>query len=250
MAEPVAIVLAAGAGVRMNSDLPKVVHKACGRPLVNWVVDAVRRVGVQRVLVVVGYQAEKVREVLANEPGIEFVEQAERLGTGHAVQVCREVLADHAGPVIVVAGDSPLVQSTSLQTLLNEYERAHPACLLGTLHKNDPTGLGRIVRDTAGKFVKIVEQKDATEEQRRITEVNMSTYVFDGRELFRALALLRNENQQGEYYLTDVPSILLSEGKDVRALPVLQPREALSVNTPDELRMVEIEMNRMGVIDA
>jgi len=244
--DPVAIVLAAGAGLRMNSDLPKVVHKACGRALVTWVVDTLRRVGVRRILVVVGHRAEMVREVLADEPGVEFVEQTERLGTGHAVQVCREALAEHDGPVVVVTGDSPLVQASSLQNLLSEYERARPACLLGTLHKADPTGLGRIVRDSTGRFSGIVEQRDATDEQRRITEVNMSTYVFEGRDLFRALGQLRNENRQGEYYLTDVPSILLNEGKDVRALAVLQPCEALSVNTPEELRMVEAEMIRMG----
>jgi bifunctional UDP-N-acetylglucosamine pyrophosphorylase/glucosamine-1-phosphate N-acetyltransferase/UDP-N-acetylglucosamine pyrophosphorylase len=246
MADPVAIVLAAGAGVRMNSDLPKVVHLACGRPLVGWVVEALRQASVRRILVVVGYRGELVRAALATEPGVEFVEQAQRLGTGHAVQVCREALAQHDGPVVVVTGDSPLIRPASLRSLLDEYQRSHAACLLGTLHKPDPTGLGRIVRDSAGKFLAIVEQKDATDEQRRITEVNMSTYVFEGRELFRALGQLRNENRQGEYYLTDVPGILLGEGKDVRALAVLQPCEALSVNTPEELRAVEAEMRRMG----
>lgn len=247
MAPPIAIVLAAGAGVRMQSDLPKVLHPACGKPLVAWVLAALRRAGVERMLVVVGHRAELVREALAGEPGVEFVEQAQRLGTGHAVGVCREAAGGHDGPVVVLAGDSPLVQTESLRKLLDEFERSRPACLLGTLHKPDPSGLGRIVRDAQGRFAGIVEQKDATPEQRAITEVNMSTYVFDGRELFRALSLLRNENRQGEYYLTDVPSILLGEGLDVRALPVLQPCEALSVNTPDELRIVEAEMRRMGI---
>lgn len=230
----------------MNSDLPKVVHLACGRPLVSWVVDALRRSGVGRIVVVVGYQAEKVRAILAGQSDVEFVEQTQRLGTGHAVQVCREALAAHDGPVVVVTGDSPLIQADSLRELLAEYHRSRPACLLGTLHKPDPTGLGRIVRDAAGAFTGIVEQKDATETERLITEVNMSTYVFESRELFRALGQLKNENRQGEYYLTDVPGILTKEGRDVRALPVLRPCEALSVNTPDELRMVELEMQRMG----
>lgn len=246
MSDPVAIVLAAGAGVRMNSDLPKVVHQACGRSLVQWVTRALRQAGVRRIVVVVGFRAELVRAALAEEADVEFVEQTQRLGTGHAVQVCREALADYDGPVVVVTGDSPLVQAESLRELLDEYQRSRAACLLGTLHKADPTGLGRIVRDSQGKFQGIVEQKDATDEQRRITEVNMSTYVFESRLLFRALGQLRNENRQGEYYLTDVPSILAGEGHDVRALPVLRPCESFSVNTPEELRLVEAELRRMG----
>jgi bifunctional N-acetylglucosamine-1-phosphate-uridyltransferase/glucosamine-1-phosphate-acetyltransferase GlmU-like protein len=138
------------------------------------------------------------------------------------------------------------VQATSLARLYEEFERARPACLLGTIHKADPTGLGRIVRGEGGEFVGIVEERDASPEQKQITEVNMSTYLFDGRELLHALDRLKNDNRQGEFYLTDCPGILRSEGKDVRALAVLAPCEALSVNTPDELQTVADEMQRLG----
>ena len=148
--------------------------------------------------------------------------------------------------MIVVAGDSPLIQADSVRTLLDHFEKHHPACLLGTLHKPNPTGLGRIVRDGNSEFVGIVEEKDATPEQRQITEVNMSTYVFASPELLHALDKLKNENRQKEYYLTDCPGILRSEGKLVQALPVLQPCEALSINTADELGQVEAEMRKMG----
>ena len=248
--QPLAVVLAAGKGTRMKSDRPKVLAHVLGRPLVDFVLDALASAGVGRTLVVIGYRGELVREALAGRSHVEFVEQTEQRGTGHAVQVCREQLLGHAGPVLVVAGDSPLLQSDSVRELFDEFQRARPACLLGTLHKSDPAGLGRIVRDEAGGFAGIVEEKDATAEQRRITEVNMSTYVFDGPELLHALGQLRNENRQQEYYLTDCPGILLREGKDVRALPVLKPCEALSVNTLDELQVVEAEMRRLGYVDA
>jgi bifunctional UDP-N-acetylglucosamine pyrophosphorylase/glucosamine-1-phosphate N-acetyltransferase/UDP-N-acetylglucosamine pyrophosphorylase len=177
---------------------------------------------------------------------VEFVEQTERLGTGHAVKMCLPAMAEHQGSVVVLAGDSPLVQVSSLESLFNEFDRNRPACLLGTLHKENPAGLGRIVRSNDGRFEGIVEEKDATPLQREITEVNMSTYVFEAGELRHALQQLRNENRQKEYYLTDCPGILLREGKDVRALPVLKACESFSINTPDELQIVEAEMQKLG----
>ena len=234
-----AVVLAAGMGTRMKTDLPKVLCPVLGRPMIEYVLDALAAAGVERVIAVIGYRADDVRQALAARKNLEFVLQTERLGTGHAVKMARESLQGETGPVVIVAGDSPMLQSTSLQKLLSHFEREQPACLLGTLHKENPHGLGRVVRDGRGEFQKIVEEKDATDEQRRITEVNMSTYVFQAPELLHALGLLKNENRQGEYYLTDCPAILLNEGKRVEALPVLAPCEALSINTPEELSAVE-----------
>lgn len=234
-----AVVLAAGMGTRMKSDLPKVLCPVLGRPMIEYVLDALLAAGVERVICVIGYRADDVRQALANRKNLEFVLQTERLGTGHAVKMARENLQGVAGPVVIVAGDSPMLQSHSLQKLLASFAKDQPACLLGTLHKENPQGLGRIVRDSGGEFERIVEEKDATDEQRLITEVNMSTYVFAGPELLHALDLLKNENRQGEYYLTDCPAILLNEGKRVAALPVLDPCEALSINTPEELLTVE-----------
>src|SRR4029079_6372477 len=148
-----------------------------------------------------------------------------------AMKMAAPLLTDHRGPVAIVAGDSPMLQTTSLRKLLDHFSRYRPACLLGTLHKPNPHGLGRIVRDSAGNFLGIVEEKDATDDQRKITEVNMSTYVFSGPELLHALSSLKNDNRQGEYYLTDCPGILQAERKRVEALPVLQACEALSINT-------------------
>ena len=243
---PLAVVLAAGKGTRMKSDLPKVLFEVCGRPLIEFVLDALDAAGIGRIVVVVGYRADEVRRRLAGRKNLVFVEQTEQLGTGHAVSVCRPVLETHRGPVVIVTGDSPLTQAASLRTLLAEFERGRPACVLGTLRRSDPQGLGRILRDSQGNFLGIIEEKDATEEQRKISEVNMSTYVFDCEELLGALQRIDNRNRQGEFYLTDCPGVLHAAGKDVRALPALQPCEALSVNTVEELKSVEAEMRRLG----
>jgi bifunctional UDP-N-acetylglucosamine pyrophosphorylase/glucosamine-1-phosphate N-acetyltransferase/UDP-N-acetylglucosamine pyrophosphorylase len=241
-----AIVLAAGKGTRMKSDLPKVLCQAAGRPLVQYVLDALREAGVSRILAVVGYRSDLVRAALAGQPDLEFVEQTEQLGTGHAVLMCRQQLAAHQGPVFIVTGDSPLTQASSIRALFEQYDASQSACVLGTLEKDDPTGLGRIVRDDEGRFLSIVEEKDATEREKQIKEVNMSSYVFDAAELVAALDQLKNDNRQQEYYLTDCPGILQAHGKDVRALPILLPCEALSVNTVEDLAVVEAELRKMG----
>jgi len=262
--KPLAVVLAAGQGTRMKSDLPKVLCPVLGRPMIEYVLDALAAGGVEHVVAVVGYRADDVGQQLAGRPTVTFVEQRERLGTGHAVQMALPILEKHQGPVVIVAGDSPMLQSASVKRLLQEFRgigfqpvrasnsttdrlEAYPtACLLGTLHKANPQGLGRIVRDAQGEFAGIVEEKDANEEQRQITEVNMSTYVFDSGELVHALGQLRNDNRQKEFYLTDCPGILLREGKVVKALPILQPCEALSINTPEELAAVEEKLRELG----
>ena len=246
MHPPIAVILAAGQGTRMKSDLPKVLFPVLGRPMIEFVLDALAEAGIGRVIAVVGYRAEDVRASLANRRGIDYALQTERLGTGHAVQMAAPLLQSHEGPVLVVTGDSPLIQPSSVKELLTYFEEHRPACLLGTLHKVNPAGLGRIVRDSAGQFVGIVEEKDATPEQKTITEVNMSTYVFDCRELLHALSQLKNDNRQKEYYLTDCPGILKTEGKRVEALPVLKDCEALSINTIDELQSVEEAMQKLG----
>lgn len=250
MSQVTAVVLAAGMGTRMKTDLPKVLCPVLGRPMIEYVLDALVEAGVERIIAVIGYRADDVRAALAERKNVEYVLQTERLGTGHAVKMARENLVGTVGPVVIVAGDSPMLQSKSVRKLLDHYRECEAAdqplaCLLGTLHKEHPHGLGRIVRDEQKQFQGIVEEKDATDEQRRITEVNMSTYVFSAPELLHALDLLKNENRQQEYYLTDCPAILLGEGKRVEALPVLDPVESLSINTPDELKAVEDQMRML-----
>jgi UDP-N-acetylglucosamine diphosphorylase/glucosamine-1-phosphate N-acetyltransferase len=229
----------------MKSDLPKVLVPVLGRPMIHYVLDALETVHVERVLVVVGYRGDMVREELAGRANVEFVEQTEQLGTGHAVQMCGDALQGYEGSVLVLAGDSPMVQATSLNALLTEFESSDVACLLGTLLHDDPTGLGRIVRDANGDFDDIVEHKDATDEQRQINEVNMSTYVFDAPRLLWSLERISSDNSQSEYYLTDCPAILKAAGHAIAASPVLKACEALSINTVDHLKMVEDAMTAL-----
>lgn len=241
-----AVVLAAGMGTRMRTELPKVLCPVLGRPMIEFVLDTLGEAGVGRIVIVVGYRSDDVRSTLRDRKNLEYVEQTERLGTGHAVKMAQDQIRGASGPVVIVAGDSPMLQTRSVARLLAEFAEKKPACLLGTLHKANPAGLGRIVRDPQGQFAGIVEEKDATDEQRKITEVNMSTYVFSAPDLAWALDHLKNENRQKEYYLTDTPKLLLDAGKPVAALPILQDCESLSINTVDELVLVEAKMREMG----
>lgn len=245
-----AIVLAAGKGTRMKTDLPKVLAPACGKPMVRYVVEALREAGIVNLVVVVGYRAELVRQELVDEPGVSFADQTQQLGTGHAVMMCRAALESWGGPVVIVTGDSPMLRPGSVRKLLAPFaapQGVRPVCLVGTAHRDNPTGLGRIVRDASGGFVGIVEERDATPQQRAITEVNMSTYVFDSEALCVALDRLTADNSQAEYYITDCPGILLRDGHRVEALAALEPCEALSVNTPEDLAAVEAELRRLGM---
>lgn len=247
MSKATAVVLAAGKGTRMKSELPKVLFPVLGRPMIHWVLDALACAGVERTIAVVGYREELVREEICGRVGVEFATQAEQLGTGHAVQMCKDRLsAGSDGPVLVVAGDSPLIQASSIKRLIDEFHAGQWDCLLGTLLKDNPFGLGRIVRDSEGRFERIVEQKDASDAEKQICEVNMSTYAFRRDALLWALDRLGNNNSQGEYYLTDCPALLLKEGKRVEAKPLLEQCESLSINTIDELALVEAKMKELG----
>lgn len=241
--KPIAVVLAAGKGTRMGSDLPKVVHEAAGKPLVRWVVDALREAGIGDVIVVVGHRAEMVEACLADVPGLTFAIQRHQRGTGDAVAAAatgiEARLSDNRRrPVVIVCGDSPMLRPESVRGLLARFAAADASCLVGTAVTAEPQGLGRIVRDPAGRFLRIVEQKEASPEERAIREVNMSTYVFAAEDLLMALSRLDNTNASGEYYLTDCPAILLREGRHVDAVACLDPSETLSVNTPEQLAEV------------
>lgn len=241
-----AIVLAAGQGTRMKSDLPKVLVPVGGKPMIRYVLEALEAAGIQRSVVVIGYRAELVREELSSEENISFADQHEQLGTGHAVMMCRDQLADWQGPVFVVAGDSPMLQASSVRKLLDAFYDGDYACLLGTVERENPSGYGRIVRNDEGAFLGIVEEKDASDAQRAIREVNVSTYLFNPVDLLTALDQLTDKNAQKEYYITDCPAILMAAGKKVQALKALQPCESLSINSKEELKIVEKELERMA----
>lgn len=234
-----AVILAAGQGKRMKSDLAKVLHTACGRPMVEHVLDAARQAGATRLIVIVGHQADRVKEALSAHRDVEFALQTEQLGTGHAVMMARPLLDGFSGPVLVLAGDTPLIRSDSLRGLLDDQVRAQAACVIGTAETDQNEGLGRIVRGANGEFLRIVEQKDATPEQRAIREINTGCYAFHGPDLLAALTQVKADNQQREYYLTDCAEILRRQGRPVIASRRFDISEALGVNTPEQLAEVE-----------
>lgn len=229
------LVLAAGKGTRMKSDLPKAVFAVVGLPMAEWVGRAMREAGVERPLVVVGHRAELVQERLGDR--YDYALQAEQLGTGHAVSMAREALARHSGSVLVAPGDAPLLSAEVLRSLAQRHAETSAVATLATTTLGDPTGYGRIVRRSDGTVARIVEERDADAGQRTIREVNAGIYCFDAKALFEALPRLSNANAQREFYLTDAIA-LLAEGGRVETLEL--PAEVVS-GVNDRWQLAEAE---------
>jgi bifunctional UDP-N-acetylglucosamine pyrophosphorylase/glucosamine-1-phosphate N-acetyltransferase len=237
------LILAAGLGTRMRSGRAKVLHKLGGRPLIAHVCSTARALvkGDRPVYVVVGHQAAEVEAAVLEElgeGGAVFVTQAEQRGTGDAVMAARRALGDTDSTLLVLSGDVPFVRAETLGALVRQHRthRGHgAACTLLAVRLEDPTGYGRVVRDADGLFERIVEQKDASSEEREIKEINAGIYCFETRKLFSALERVRPANAQGEYYLTDVPGILRADGEDVSVFAHADAREVSGINTRAEL---------------
>lgn len=234
-----AIVLAAGLGTRMKSELVKVLHTVAGRPMINYVVSALRASGVSRIVVVIGHQAARVKESLGGS-GVEFVVQEPQLGTGHAVMQARDKLESATGEVIVTYGDVPLIRPESFLEMLKVLRADGSSAVMLTAVPVDPTGYGRVVRDpSSGEVSRVVEQRDATPEEALIKEVNSGTYCFKVPPLLSALAEVRSENTQGEFYLTDVIELLSRQGHRVASVSLEDPEEGLGVNDRIQLAGAE-----------
>ena len=243
-----AIVLAAGEGTRMKSRHPKVAHKLLDKPLVWWTVDAARKAGVDRIIVVVGNGADEVRAIFANDADVECVEQTERLGTGHAVRCVRDAIGGFQGPTVVLTGDTPLVRAETISALINETKANHNACTVLTMCPPDPTGYGRIRRNDKGDVLAIVEHKDCTpEEQATLTECNSGIFCFCGSRLTNNIDKIGTNNAQGEYYLTDMVGIYVDMGEPVSAVCAPDFSEMLGINSRNQLAVATMIMqNRIN----
>lgn len=232
-----AVILAAGQGTRMKSKLYKVLHPVCGKPMVEHVIDHISEIGADRIVTIVGHGAEAVEATLGEKS--EYVLQAEQLGTAHAVEQAGTLLGDLEGTTLVVCGDTPLIRPETMQALLDHHREEGAKATILTAIANDPTGYGRIVRGADGTVERNVEQKDATEEEQRINEINTGTYCFDNQALFEALKRVDNDNAQGEYYLPDVIRILKEQGETIAAYVTEDFTETLGVN--DRVALAEAE---------
>lgn len=235
MEKRLAVVLAAGKGTRMKSELYKVLHTINGISMVEHVLRAVQQSNVERIVTIVGHGAETVRDVLADHS--EFALQEDQLGTGHAVLQAKDLLKDEEGSTLVICGDTPLFSAETLNQLFEFHEESNAKGTILTAIAEDPVGYGRVVRQSDKEVSRIVEQKDANKEEQAITEINTGTYVFNNKALFEALDKVGNENAQGEYYLPDVISIMKEAGDTVKAFTMDNFDEAIGVN--DRIALAE-----------
>lgn len=242
MTKRFAVILAAGQGTRMKSKLYKVLHKVCGKPMVEHVVDQVAGLNCEKIVTIVGFGAEKVKERLGDR--VEYAFQEEQLGTGHAVLMAEENLAQYEGETLVVCGDTPLITKETMEALLNTHKQRGAKATILTAKMDQPTGYGRIIRNEQGFVERIVEEKDATPEEKAVTEINTGTYCFDNRYLFETLKKVGNDNAQGEYYLPDVIEILKNEGETIAAYVTPSFEETIGVNDRAALSVAEEIMKK------
>jgi len=237
------VIFAAGLGTRMKSKLPKVLHEAAGRPLVEQVIRAVLPLNPEKIVIVIGHGADLVKEKLSDYD-LDFVVQAEQLGTGHALMTAEDALKGFEGDVLVLNGDGPLLRTETLKELVAS-QTGKTGMTVATCHFSNPYGLGRIIRNTQGQLEAIIEEKDATDDQRRITEVNPGLYIFD-KTVFEKTKRLTNNNKGGEYYVTDLPLLYLEDKQAVRTYLVEDENEVLGANDRNQLTTLEtILMNRL-----
>ena len=236
------LILAAGLGTRMKSNLAKVLHKLDGRPLINHVCETASELSPRSIYTIVGHQAEDVKAAVLNEMSEEkagFALQKQQLGTGDAVNAARELLENEDSTLLVLSGDVPMIKAETLASLVKVHTESGAACSVLSVHLKVPSGYGRVIRNSEDNFQQIVEQKDATEEQRNVTEINSGIYCFDTKKLYAALSRVGNNNAQGEYYLTDVPQILAGDGETIAIHVCEDPREVEGVNDRRQLAAME-----------
>lgn len=235
----VTVIMAAGKGTRMKSDMAKVLHTLNGKPMIHYVIQLARDLGSNRVIAIIGHQKERVQETLQNEH-IEFAVQEPQLGTGHAVMQTEDLLEKYEGSVLVLSGDVPILTYDTIKKLTALHNEQNATATVLTTHMPDPTGYGRVIRNADRSVRKIVEHKDATDEEKKNKEINSGIYMFQSRELFDALKKINPHNAQNEYYLPDVLKVLIEKGGKVCAYVTEDYHEISGINTVEQLREAEI----------
>ncbi len=228
------LILAAGKGTRMKSELVKVLHPVAGRPMLDYVLELAEQMDSSRIAVIIGHQAELVEERYAYR-GLTFVYQREQLGTGHAVLQAKNVFAGYRGTILILCGDVPLLQDSTVQNLMERHRASGAAITVLTTLLEDPFGYGRIVKDSEGNVLGIVEHRDATEEQKKIREINTGIYCAENPFLFEAVSEIGNDNAQKEYYFTDIFAIARRKGVRTASVIAPDPSEVMGINTPEDL---------------
>jgi UDP-N-acetylglucosamine pyrophosphorylase len=239
-------VMAAGKGTRMKSDLPKVLHKLNNRSMIHYVIDLAEKINSEKIVLIIGHKKELVEEECAAR-NVEFAVQSPQLGTGHAVQMTESAFNGYDGDILVLSGDVPLLTEKSIKALIDRHMQSNATATLLTAELDDPFGYGRIIRDSDDSVKGTVEQKDASEEQLKIKEINVGIYIFDARQLFKALKNVKNNNAQGEYYLPDVIPMFIADGLSVQAVKSESFDETRGINTVDQLKEAETILNMRGL---
>jgi bifunctional UDP-N-acetylglucosamine pyrophosphorylase/glucosamine-1-phosphate N-acetyltransferase len=222
----------------MESELPKVLHPIAGKPMVSHVIQRAVELGAEKIVTIIGYKHEMVKSEICNEP-TEFAYQLEQLGTGHAVLQCQENLSEFDGQVLILSGDVPLISTSTLNNLLQTHVNSNCDATILTAEINDPTGYGRVIRTDKNNLSKIVEHKDASDDELAVREINAGIYIFESRRLFQLLPQVKNENAQGEYYLPDVLTLLLEQNKKVAIEKTNNITEILGVNNIQQLQQLD-----------
>lgn len=231
-----AIILAAGKGTRMKSDLAKVLHSLCGKPMLTYSVNVARAVGAEKIAVIIGHQADAVREAFKDQELI-LIEQREQLGTGHAVLQARDTFCNYQGTIIILCGDVPLLLPSKVKDLLEYHISENSDVTVLTTILDDPYGYGRVIKSSSqGEVLRIVEEKDALPDEKKINEINTGIYCVDSGFLFDAVKEIGDENVQKEYYLTDIVDIARKKGLKVRSFITANSIEVMGINTPEDLQ--------------
>jgi len=228
------IILAAGKGTRMQTDQAKVLHLLCGEPLLAYSLRLAGTIHSDKIVVIVGHQAEMVRRAFP-APGLVFIEQRPQLGTGHAVLQAREQFADYAGMILILCGDVPCLKAATVASLIDRHCREQASVTVMTTVLDNPGSYGRVITGQNGDVLRIVEARDATDQEKKVREINTGIYCADSRFLFEAVAQIRNDNSQKEYYLTDIIEIACKTGCRVRSFIAADPFEVMGINTPEDL---------------